>query len=322
MAYKNILVIGGTGFIGSQVVGRLARGAAPRITVPTRRYESSKHLLVMPTVRTVVADIHDEAALERLMDGVDAVINLVGILQSRRGPSGSAYGPDFARVHVDLPRKIVAACERRGIRRLVHVSAIGADEHAPSMYLRSKAAGEAVVFARPDISTTVLRPSVVFGEQDHFLNMFAALQKLFPVVPLGGAEARFQPVYVGDVAEAVVAVLQRQIGGGKVFELAGPQIYTLRQLVHLAGTYAGHPRPIIGLPAALASLQAFCLEHLPGQLMSRDNLASMQVDNIASAPMAAELGIVPTALEQVGPRYLAGVNVQQQLDAWRRNARR
>ncbi|MBB3212526.1 NADH dehydrogenase [Herbaspirillum sp. Sphag1AN] len=322
MAYKNILVIGGTGFIGSQVIARLARGAAPRITVPTRRYESSKHLLVMPTVRTVVADIHDEAALERLMDGVDTVINLVGILQSRRGPAGTAYGPDFARVHVDLPRKIVAACERRGIKRLVHVSAIGADIQAPSMYLRSKAAGEAAVLSSPEIVTTVLRPSVVFGEQDHFLNMFAALQKLFPVVPLGGAEARFQPVYVGDVAEAVVAVVQHQIGAGKIFELAGPQIYTLRQLVHLAGIYAGHPRPIIGLPSTLASLQAFCLEHLPGQLMSRDNLASMRVDNIASAPMAVELGIVPTALEQVGPRYLAGVNVQQQLDAWRRNARR
>lgn len=322
MAYKNILVIGGTGFIGSQVIARLARGAAPRITVPTRRYESSKHLLVMPTVRTVVADIHDEAALERLMDGVDAVINLVGILQSRRGPAGTAYGPDFARVHVDLPRKIVAACERRGIKRLVHVSAIGADVQAPSMYLRSKAAGEAAVLSSPEIVTTVLRPSVVFGEQDHFLNMFAALQKLFPVVPLGGAEARFQPIYVGDVAEAVVAVVQRQIGAGKIFELAGPQIYTLRQLVHLAGIYAGHPRTIIGLPSTLASVQAFCLEHLPGQLMSRDNLASMRIDNIASAPMAVELGIVPTALEQVGPRYLAGVNVQQQLDAWRRNARR
>ena len=322
MAYKNILVIGGTGFIGSQVVSQLSRGAAPRITVPTRRYESSKHLLVMPTVRTVVADVHDQVELERLMDGVDAVINLVGILQSRCGPAGSDYGPDFARVHVDLPRKIVAACERRGIRRLVHVSAIGASPQAPSMYLRSKAAGEAVVLGSADIVTTVLRPSVVFGEQDHFLNMFAALQKLFPVVPLGGAEARFQPVYVGDVASAVVAVLRRQRGAGEIIELAGPRIYTLRQLVHLAGVYGGHARPIIGLPPALATLQAFCLEHLPGQLMSRDNLASMQVDNIAAAPIPAELGIVPTALEQVGPRYLAGVNVQQQLDVWRRNARR
>ena len=322
MRYKNILMIGGTGFIGSQVVAQLARSGVSRVTVPSRRYESSKHLLVMPTVRTVIADVHDEAMLDQLFEGVDAVVNLVGILQSRRGPAGSAYGPDFARVHVALPQKIVAACRRHGVQRLVHVSALGAAIEAPSMYLRSKAAGEAAVWAEHELATTVLRPAVVFGEQDHFLNMFAALQKYGPVLPLGSAAVRFQPVYVGDVARAVVTVLQEHIGFGKTYELAGPQIYTLAQLVRLAGSLAGHARPIIALPPLLARLQAFCLEYLPGQLMSRDNLASMQLDNVATAAMAAELGIVPMALEQVAPRYLAGFNSQQQLDAYRRNARR
>lgn len=322
MTYKNIMVIGGSGFIGSQVVAQLARSTASRVVVPTRRYERSKHLLVMPTVRTAVADVHDEAALDTLFDGVDAVINLVGILHSRRGPSGSDYGPDFQRAHVDLPRKIVAACRRHGVKRYLHMSALGASSQGASMYLRSKAAGEEAAFADADLATTVFRPSVVFGEGDRFLNLFAALQKYFPLMPLGSAGAKFQPVYVGDVAQAFVTALQRESTWGKTYELAGPKIYSLRELVHLAGLYSGHPRPIIGLPPALALLQALCLEYLPGHMMSRDNLASMQVDNIADGPIAAELGITPTALEAIAPRYLAGVHMQQQMDAYRSGARR
>jgi NADH dehydrogenase len=168
----------------------------------------------------------------------------------------------------------------------------------------------------------VFRPSVVFGEHDNFLNLFAALQRRFPVMPLGGADARFQPVYVGDVAQAFVSALRDDATCGKTYELAGPQVYTLRQLVQLAGACSGHPRPVIGLPAVLASLQAFLLEHLPGRMMSRDNLASMRVDNIAEGPIAAELGITPTALEAIAPRYLAGVHMQQQMDAYRSGARR
>jgi len=322
MAYKNILVIGGSGFIGSQLVAQLARTSSSRITVPTRRYERSKQLLVMPTVRTVIADVHDEAALDGLFGGVDVVINLAGILHSRSAARGSDYGPDFQHVHVDLPRKIVAACARHGVKRYLHMSALGASAQAPSMYLRSKAAGEAVAFADPSIVTTVFRPSVVFGEEDRFLNLFAALQKVFPLMPLGGADAKFQPVYVGDVAQAFVAALQRATTGGKTYELAGPKVYRLRELVYLAGVYSGHARPVVGLSPLLANLQALCLEYLPGRMMSRDNLASMQVDNVAAAPIAAELGIVPVALEAVAPRYLAGVHMQQQLDAHRRGARR
>lgn len=324
MAYKNILVIGGSGFIGSQVVAQLARSTTSRITVPTRRYERSKQLLVMPTVRTVIADVHDETQLDRLFGGVDAVINLVGILHSRSGPRGSDYGPDFQHVHVDLPRKIVAACARHGVKRYLHMSALGASAQGPSMYSRSKAAGEVVAFANGDILTTVFRPSVVFGEDDNFLNMFAALQKRFPFMPLAGADAKFQPVYVGDVAQAFVTALQREVTGGKTYALAGPKVYTLRELVQLAGVYSGHPRRIIGLPPLLASLQAHCLEYLPGRMMSRDNLASMRVDNVVEGalPIAAELNIEPTALEAIAPRYLAGVHMQQQMDAHRSSARR
>lgn len=324
MAYKHILVIGGSGFIGSRLVAQLAASSTSRITVPTRRYERSKQLLVMPTVRTVIADVHDEAQLDRLFDGVDAVINLVGILHSRNGPRGSDYGPDFQQAHVDLPRKIVAACARHGVRRYLHMSALGASAQGPSMYLRSKAAGEAAAQSDAALVTTVLRPSVVFGEDDHFLNLFAALQKRFPLMPLAGADARFQPVYVGDVAQALATALQSELAGGKTYELAGPKVYTLRELVHLAGVYGGHPRRIIGLPPMLASLQALCLEYLPGRMMSRDNLASMQVDNVASGelPVVAELKLTLTALEAVAPRYLAGVHMQQQMDAHRSGARR
>jgi len=322
MTYKNILVIGGSGFIGSQLVAQLARDTAARITVPTRRYERSKHLLVMPTVRTTIADVHDDAVLDRLVTEADVVINLVGILHSRSGPRGSAWGPDFERAHVELPRKIVAACARHGVRRYLHMSALGASAQAPSMYQRSKAAGEVAAFSEATVAATVFRPSVVFGEHDNFLNLFAALQRRFPLMPLGGADARFQPVYVGDVAQAFVSALRDDATRGKTYELAGPQVYTLRQLVQLAGACSGHPRPVIGLPPALASLQAFLLEHLPGRMMSRDNLASMQVDNVASGPMAPELHIAPTALEAIAPRYLAGVHMQQQMDAYRRSARR
>lgn len=322
MAYNNILIIGGAGFIGTRLAAQLAAAGIGRITVVSRRYERSKHLLVMPTVRTVVADVHDEAVLDRLFEGVDAVVNLVGILHSRRGAAGSAYGPDFARAHVDLPRKIVAACARRGVRRYLHVSALGASAHAASMYQRSKAAGEAAAFAAPGLDVTVLRPAVVFGPGDNFLNLFAMLQKYLPVMLLGEPEARFQPVYVGDVAQALLTLLSSPASIGKTYEIAGPKIYTLRQLVQLAGAYAGHARPVIGLPPLLAYWQAFCLEYLPGRMLSRDNLDSMQIDNIMTTPLAAELGIVPTALEEIAPRYLAGLHPQQQLDAYRSNARR
>lgn len=303
MDTRSLLVIGGSGFIGSHLIAKLNHPGWS-IVVPTRHFSHAQHLQLIPSVDDIVeADVHDDAALRRLMEGKDVVINLVGILH---GSHGEPYGPEFARAHVELPKRIVAACAELGVRRFLHMSALGADPKGPSMYLRSKGDGEAAAFSDPRVATTAFRPSVVFGDNDRFLNLFAALEKFMPIMFLGGAEAKFQPVYVEDVAQAFVAALHDDHTAGKRYELAGPKVYTLRELVRLAGEYTGHERPIVALPPALARLQAAVLEHLPGSLMSRDNLDSMQIDNIAHEPIAPELGIIPTALEAVAPYYLAG----------------
>jgi uncharacterized protein YbjT (DUF2867 family) len=295
-----VLVLGGSGFIGSSLVAQLATQGRS-IVLPTRRAINARHLIMLPGVEVVEANVHDEATLAQLVLGVDAVINLVGVLHSRRGKSGTAYGPAFERAHVELPRKVAAACAQAGVRRYLHMSALGASSSGPSMYLRSKAAGEAAALSQPALAVTIFRPSVVFGEGDSFLNLFASLQKYLPLVAVGGADARFQPVYVEDVVHAFVAALEDQSAIGRVIELVGPRVYTLRELVKLAGRCSGHPRPVFGLPPALARMQAWLLEHAPGgPLMSRDNLDSMRVDNVAgpgTTPM-------PTAPEDVAPFYL------------------
>ena len=311
MSASSILVIGGSGFIGSHLVAKLG-GSGYRITLPTRRLAHANHLALLPGVENIVeTNVHDDAALEKLIRNQDAVINLVGILHDKPGKRGSRYGAGFARVHVDLPRRIAAACVRLGVKRYLHMSALGVAPDAPSMYLRSKADGEAAAFSQPSLATTAFRPSVVFGEEDHFLNLFAQLQKFAPVMLLAGANAKFQPVYVQDVAQAFIHALENDRTAGHVFELGGPHIYTLRELVRLAGRYSGHPRPIIALPDLLGRLQAGVLEHMPGgPLMSRDNLDSMKVDNVVSRDGFQELGIDPTALEAVASFYLSGSSVR------------
>ncbi|NDP60672.1 MAG: complex I NDUFA9 subunit family protein [Oxalobacteraceae bacterium] len=323
MHHSNVLVLGGTGFVGSHLVAQLvAQGR--HVIVPTRRAIRARHLAVLPTVEIVETDIHQEQALARLMGRTDAVINLVGVLHSRPVNGGAAsYGPDFARAHVELPIRIVAACGVAGVKRFLHMSALGADRNAPSMYLRSKAAGEDAARSHPAVATTVFRPSVVFGEDDAFLNMFAGMQRWFPVIPLGGADARFQPIYVEDVAQAFVNALDNQHTVGKVYELGGPEVFTLRELVQLAGRASGHPRPVIGLPPALARLQALVLEFAPGgPVMSRDNLDSMKTDNVMRGPIAPELGVTPQALEAIAARYLGEAGARSHFDQYRVRAKR
>ena len=310
---RDVLVLGGGGFIGRHVVGALA-ALGMHVTVPSRRRERAKHLILLPTVTVIEADINDRPTLRRLVAGRGAVINLIGILHGRRG------GADFTHTHVELPRAIAAACRDHDVRRLLHMSALGADPDAPSEYLRSKGVGENVILAAADIASSVFRPSVVFGEEDRFLNLFSRLASVTPVLALAGAQARFQPVYVGDVARAFIAALEDRASFGKRYDLCGPSVYTLRQLVEYVCRVTGRKRAVIGLPDPLAYLQAWVLEHLPGPLMSRDNLLSMQVPSVCDCLLP--FGIAATPLEAIAPYYLVPSGPRAGYAAFRDRARR
>ncbi|HLU77649.1 MAG TPA: complex I NDUFA9 subunit family protein [Burkholderiales bacterium] len=313
----NILILGGSGFIGSHLAERLIRDGHC-LRVPTRRRERAKHLLVLPTIDVVEANVHDPAELRALLQGMDVVINLVGVLHDGRG---KPYGPGFAAAHVELPRKLVEACRATGVRRLLHMSALKAAPDAPSAYLRSKGDGEAVIVgARGTLQTTIFRPSVVFGPEDNFLNLFARLQRRLPVVVLGSPDARFQPVYVGDVAEAFVRSLRTGESHGRAYDLVGPKVYTLREIVRYVGEVSGYPRPILPLAPRAAYLQAMMLEFAPGKLLTRDNYYSMTVDSVSDAPLPFDIDA--TAMEAVAPRYLADDHPRMRYDFFRYRARR
>jgi uncharacterized protein YbjT (DUF2867 family) len=324
-----IIVLGGSGFIGSHVCEKLA-AAGHSITVPTRRVDSAKHLQMLPRLELLACDVHDAAQLQRAVAGHNLLINLVAVL----------HGDEqrFEQVHVDLPRKIVAACQSSGLQRVIHISALGAAIDAPSMYQRSKARGEQV-FTQSGLAVAMLRPSVVFGAGDKLLNVFASLQRLTPVVPLAGADTQFQPVWVEDMAQAIVNLTTdayyqnnswlcsislghkpKTLSKTAIWELCGPQVLTLRDLFAIAGQCIGAQRLIVPLPMSVARLQAWVMEHLPGEpLMSRDNLASIQQPNIASGqhPGLTDLGITPASLHAIAPTY---VGAHSTLDRYRRDA--
>ena len=306
--------MGGSGFVGRAVAEALCERGV-RVRVVTRGATRSRPLWVLPTVEISQSDPHDEVQLAACFDGMDAVVNFCGILHETGRQT-------FDAVHVELPRKVVGASRAAGVGHLVHVSAIGASEAAPSAYLRSKARGEnAIRESAASLPWTVLRPSVVFGEGDRFLNTFARLLALFPFVPLAGANARFQPVWVEDVARAVVAVLGNAQAFGRTYELCGPRVYSLKELVEYVGQVTGHRRPVFGLPGWAGTMQALILEHLPGKMMTRDNLKSMSVDNVGSGPFP-DLGFQPAPLEAIAPQYLASGGTRSRYDLFRYRAGR
>lgn len=313
---RRVAILGGTGFVGRALCEHLVRagdgGASINIVVPTRRAAHGNRVRVLPCVEVRTLDVHDEKALLRAVADCDALVNLVAILH------GSAA--EFERAHVALPQRLVRVCHAVGLRRVVHVSALGVGGGTePSNYLRSKAQGEAV-WKASRLDVTMLRPSVMFGAEDKFLNTFARLQALFPLMPLAAAEAKFQPVWVDDVAEAIVRCLQRPATIGQTIECVGPEVMTLSDIVRAAGRWSGHERPQLPLPMAIGKLQALAMELLPGQpLMSRDNLDSTQVPNVAtgSLPGLASLGITPTALGAIAPGYLGRTDGRTRLDALR-----
>jgi len=323
MNHTKVLVVGGGGFIGRHVVNQLAaRGI--RVTVPTRRRERAKHLILLPTVDVIETDVNAPGVLENLVAQCDAVINLAGVLHSRpagaASEAGNRFGQDFFEAHVELPQHIVSACRTAGIKRLLHMSALGASRSAPSEYLRSKGAGEEVVLAADDLAATVFRPSVVFGQEDRFLNLFAHFAGFTPVLAVACPDARFQPAYVGDVAEAFVRSLNERDALGKSYDLCGPREYSLRELVQYVCRVTGRRRLVIGLGDKLSWMQALVMERLPGKVLTRDNLLSMRVPNVSR--VALPFGIVPTALEAAVPMYMAHAAPRERLGELRHKAHR
>ncbi|MEW5943235.1 MAG: complex I NDUFA9 subunit family protein [Pseudomonadota bacterium] len=315
MEIKNVCVLGGSGFVGRHIVHQLSeRGINVRVL--TRSYESGKHLTVLPGMSLVRANVHDPADLRRQFEGMDAVINLVGILHERKAG-------DFEKNHVELPRKVVEACLAAGVRRLLHMSAQGADPNGLSRYQRTKGQGEALVLQAGNdrLKVTVFRPSVIFGREDTFLNMFANVLKWSPVFPLGSPNAKLQPVFVDDVARAYVASLSNPATFGHRYELCGPKVYTLRELVEFVAKTRGYCRVILCLNDRLSYLQAWVFEKLPVKILTRDNYYSLKTDNVCPNEFPAVFGFRPTALEVVAPQYLAGNDTDRYRDIRRRAGR-
>lgn len=316
MKHKQILVLGGSGFVGSHIVAQLvAQGC--QITLPTRRFAHARHLIVLPTVDVVVANVFDLPVLARLMAGKDAVINLIGVLH--------ASPAQFQSVHVDFVRHVMEAAAKAKVKRVLHMSALGADRNGVSLYQRSRGDGEAIV-RQSTANWTIYQPSVVVGPEDRFLNLFAKLARRLPVLPIAGAQTRMQPVSVHDVATAFVNTLDNPASYRKTYELCGPEIYTLRELAAFAARVSGHPRAVVGLTDGWAQWMAWLLEHAPGPtLMSRDNLDTLKRDNIASEQPyvpAPELGITPNAVSVEAAYRLSGQDRNARYDQWRAYAHR
>jgi len=317
----NICVLGGTGFVGTELVTRLALDGH-WVRVPTRNPARALRLRVLDTVELRVADVHSPSTLGQLFAGCDAVINLVGILNPRRGAS-------FHAVHTELPAKVLAAARAAGVRHVLHMSALGADPQGPSQYLRSKGAGEALLRAAPPPATqaqpavTILRPSVIFGAGDSLTNRFAKLLRLTAgFLPLARAAARFAPIHVADVVQAFRQALLTRASFGATYQLCGPDVMTLAELVRLTARVARLPCHLVPLPDALARLQGLVMGLLPGTPFSLDNFRSLTVDCVCREDGCAQLGIRPSHLLAVLPTYLGNDDFETQLALLRRTADR
>lgn len=301
MELRNVTVFGGSGFLGRYIVQRLAHAGA-RVRVATREPESARFLQplgVVGQVMAVQANLRHEPSVRRAVEGADAVVNCVGVLFERGRQS-------FGAVHVNGAARVAQAARDAGARRLLHVSALGADAESTSVYARSKAAGEkAVLEAFPE--AVILRPSVVFGPEDDFFNRFAALARILPALPLiGGGATRFQPVYVGDVADAAAKLLGDE-GASGAWELGGPRVYTFKELMQFVLRETGRRRLLLPLPFAVAKFESYFLQLLPKPLLTPDQVELLRRDNVVSegARTLKDLGLAPTPAEAVVPSYLA-----------------
>jgi uncharacterized protein YbjT (DUF2867 family) len=309
----NICVLGGTGFVGTEIITRLVRNGH-WVRVPTRSPGHGQHLRVLSTVELVNANVHDPRTLGQLLAGMDAVINLVGILNQ----SGRVT---FQSVHTDLAAKLVAAAQSAKIRRLLQMSAAGAErERAPSRYLRSKGEAEAIIRAAgAHLDFTIFRPSVIFGPRDSLSNRFASLLRLSAgLLPLARSRARFAPVYVGDVADALVRTLDDRASYGETYQLCGPEVLTLEDIVRMTAAVAQLPCHVLRLPDVLGFLQAVILGLLPGKPFSVDNFRSLSIDSVCAENGLARLGISPQHIMAILPFYLGPFTGPTELNAARK----
>lgn len=317
MKHRTVCMLGGTGFVGSRLAAVLAQRDV-NVRIITRNAQRAKHLAVLPNVQLVRGNCHDVRVLERHFQGCDAVINLVGILNETRKQS-------FRQVHVELTRKVLDACTAAGVPRLLHQSALNANAGGASQYLRTRGEAEGLIQVHSDrgLNATIFQPSTIFGPGDSFTLRFAGLLKLMPgVFPLASPDAKMAPVYVGDVAEAHARALDDRSTFNQRYQLCGPDVMSLQDVVRYVAEVQGTRRWVMGLGPRLSRLQAFMMEFVPGKPLTRDNLDSLREDNVCREDGLAELGIEPQSMESVVPRYLGQRNINRRYSEYRRHAKR
>ena len=315
MKHNSICILGGTGFVGKYIASGLAYGGK-RVRIITRNRNNHRDLLVLPNLELVEADVFDGAQLNTHIKGMDAIINLIGIL-NEKGHNGDG----FRKVHVDLPKSVLSACLELQIPRILHMSALHADAgQGASFYLRTKGEGENALhtYSGKRLSVTSFRPSVIFGPGDSFINRFAGLLKAMPYFfPLACADARFAPVYVGDVAARFIAAIDDKSTHGKRIDLCGPAEYSLKEIVEYTASMLGLRRRVIALPDFLSKMQAHMLEWFPGKPFSIDNYMSLQIDSVCEQNSREA-----TSLDMIVPSYLGNSARQTAYDMLRKMARR
>lgn len=319
MSRPRIALFGGSGFVGTVLANQLVR-ADCGVRLFTRDRQHARALWLLPDTDVVALDVADEERVAQALVGCTAAVNLIGILHERRD-----NGVDFHRAHVGVVEHIIKACKHARVPHLLHMSALKAGPQAPSHYLRSKAEAERLLQTESgrQFRTTVLRPSVIFGRHDSFLNRFAALLKLAPhVMPLAGCEAQLQPIYVGDVVATILALLRTSPRSGTtVVEIGGPQIMTLRAIVEYVAALIERPTSIVPLGGAVAGLIAWAMEFVPGKPLTRDNLRSLSVASVCAEPNGLlALGIRPTPLDEIVPDYLSNHNLRGRYERYRVDA--
>jgi NADH dehydrogenase len=308
MRRLSLCILGGTGFVGTRLVARLIE-QGHQVTVLSRNRELHKHLLVLPGLTLDNCDVYDEAQLSERFRGNEVVVNLVGILNERGFGGGG-----FRRAHTELTRVVLQAARSAGVARLLQMSALKAAVDAPSYYLKSKGEAEKLIRESSGLDWTIFQPSVMFGPGDSFLSRFAGLLASVPFVfPLACAEARFQPVYVDDVIDALLHSMYGGAASRQTYQLGGPRVYTLREIVSLVAKITGHERLIIGLPSLLARLQALVMNFVPGRPFSTDNFRSLTVDSVCTENGFDRLKIEPHSLVAIAMQYLGALEYNKRL---------